>query len=86
MFSLLNWLRLRRNNVAYEYKVLKLGSSSGKNENMINKQSEDGWELFSTVPMPRLANSGIVVNDIQAFFRRKKKTTKKAAKKKVING
>lgn len=55
----------------YEYAVVKLGSSSGKNTELLNKKATEGWELVSTSPVSRLSQqNGNMVTDIQAFLRR----------------
>lgn len=66
-------INLRRPIMEYEYNVVKLGSNSSKNADLLNKKSSEGWELVSTSPVTRMSQSnGNMVTDIQAFLKRKK--------------
>jgi len=73
----------------FEYEVIKLGSSSGKNQDMLNKKAEEGWELVSTSPVTRNVKTGDmagqVVTDIQAFLKRPAKELSKSGSQ-LING
>lgn len=65
-------INMKRRVIMWEYTVVKLGSNSNKNTDILNKKSAEGWELVSTSPVSRLSTqNGNMVTDIQAFLRRK---------------